>query len=176
MLPSSLQRRAVPSSDTVSTTSPLAKAVRQGAVVPQGVPRVEAERMVEVLRDGPRRRAAQAMIRQAVPYIHDEYPDWDRIDLLVADYANVDRPCLILHGARDETFGVAVAYKLHGQLPNSWLHVLANAKHALPSEAPTRCAREIRAFLAEGGEDRPRMVGESYVRAAPSPALVSARP
>jgi len=144
-----------------------ARAVRQGAVEKDLVPRVEAQRMVEVLRDGPRRRASQAMIRQAVPYIDDEYPDWDRIDLLVADYANVDRPCLILHGACDETFGVAVAYKLRAQLPDAWLHVLANKKHALPSEAPRRCATEIRAFLAEGGERRERVVDESFVRSAP---------
>ncbi len=147
-----------------------AKAVRQGAVEQDRVPRVEAERMVEVLRDGPRRRAAQAMIRQAVPYIGDEYPDWDRIDLLVADYANVGCPCLILHGACDETFGVAVAYKLRAQLPDAWLRVLADKKHALPSEAPRRCAQEIRAFLAEW--DGPRIVDESYIRAPRVAALV----
>lgn len=151
-----------------------AKAVRQGAVEKDRVPRVEAQRMVEVLRDGPRRRAGQAMIRQAVPYIDDEYPDWDRIDRLVADYANVDRPCLIVHGACDETFGVAVAYKLHAQLPDAWLQVLADKKHALPSEAPARCAQEIRAFLAKGGDDRPRIADESFVRAAPADARLEA--
>jgi pimeloyl-ACP methyl ester carboxylesterase len=136
--------------------------VRQGAVDPDAVPRAEAARLVEVLSDGRRRRAAQAMIAQAVPFTEDEYPDWPRIRALVADYANVDRPCLIVHGACDETFGVAVAYKLQAQLPDAWLHVLADKKHALPSEAPRRCAREIRAFL--GGAERPRVVDESYPR------------
>lgn len=149
-----------------------ARAVRQGAVEQDRVPRVEAARMVEVLRDGPRRRAAQAMIRQAVPYIEDEYPDWDGIDLLVADYANVGCPCLILHGACDETFGVAVAYKLRAQLPDAWLCVLADKKHALTSEAPRRCAQEIRAFLS--GEVRPRIADESYVRAPAGVGLVRA--
>jgi pimeloyl-ACP methyl ester carboxylesterase len=147
-----------------------ARAMRQGAVEQDRVPRVEAERMVEVLRDGRRRRAAQAMIRQAVPYIDDKFPDWKRIGALVADYANVDRPCLIVHGACDETFGVAVAYKLQAQLPHAWLRVLADTKHALPSEAPTRCAAEIRAFLADG--ERPRIVDESYARAPADEALV----
>lgn len=146
-----------------------AKVVRQGAVDPDGVPQAEAARLVEVLSDGPRRRAAQAMIIQAVPFTEDEFPDWPRIRALVADYANVDRPCLIVHGACDETFGVAVAYKLHAQLPDAWLHVLADRKHALPSEAPRQCAREIRGFLAGGG--RPRVVDESYVR-APAAGLV----
>jgi pimeloyl-ACP methyl ester carboxylesterase len=153
-----------------------ARAMRQGAVEQDRVPRVEAERMVEVLRDGPRRRAGQAMIRQAVPYIDDEYPDWRRIGALVADYANVDRPCLILHGECDETFGVAVAYKLQAQLPEAWLHVLAGTKHALPSEAPIRCAREIRAFLAEGGEGRQRIVDESFAPAQAPVPLVAALP
>jgi pimeloyl-ACP methyl ester carboxylesterase len=141
-----------------------AKALRQGAVEPRRVPRVEAERMVEVLRDGPRRRAAQAMIRQAVPFTEDEVPDWPRIRQLVADYARVDRPCLLLHGECDETFGVAVAYKLQAQLPDAWLHVLADTKHALPSEAPRRCAAEIRAFLAAGGDGRERVVDEGFGR------------
>lgn len=149
-----------------------AKAMRQGAVEPRRVPRLEAERMVEVLRDGPRRRAAQAMIRQAVPFTEDEVPDWPRIRELVADYARVDRPCLLLHGECDETFGVAVAYKLQAQLPDAWLHVLADAKHALPSEAPRRCAAEIRAFLAE--DPRERVVDESFGRAR-TPVLVTQR-
>ncbi|HEX5136989.1 MAG TPA: alpha/beta hydrolase [Planctomycetota bacterium] len=149
-----------------------ARALRQGAVEPRSVPRVEAERMVEVLRDGRRRRAAQAMIREAVPFTGDEVPDWPRIRALVRDYARVDRPCLLLHGECDETFGVAVAYKLQAQLPDAWLRVLADAKHALPSEAPRRCAAEIRAFLADGGRGRDRVVDESFGRER-LPALVA---
>jgi pimeloyl-ACP methyl ester carboxylesterase len=151
-----------------------ARAVRQGAVDPDSVPKLEAARLREVLCDGPRRRAAQAMIREAVPFTPDEYPDWPRIRALVADYANLDRPCLILHGECDETFGVAVAYKLQAQLPDAWLRVLADKKHALPSEAPRRCADEIRAFLKGGDDDRPRIVDESFGRAAPAPAVVKA--
>jgi pimeloyl-ACP methyl ester carboxylesterase len=146
--------------------------MRQGAVEPRRVPRIEAERMVEILRDGPRRRAAQAMIMQAVPFTEDEVPDWPRIRALVADYANVDRPCLLVHGECDETFGVAVAYKLQAQLPDAWLHVLAETKHALPGEAPRRCAAEIRAFLADGGDGRERIVDESYARER-TPLLVA---
>jgi pimeloyl-ACP methyl ester carboxylesterase len=151
-----------------------AKAMQQGAVEPRRVPRLEAERMVEVLRDGPRRRAAQAMIRQAVPFTDGEVPDWPRIRALVADYANVDRPCLLLHGECDETIGVAAAYKLQAQLPDAWLHVLADTKHALPSEAPRRCAAEIRAFLADGGHGRERVVDESFGRER-APVLVAQR-
>jgi pimeloyl-ACP methyl ester carboxylesterase len=150
-----------------------AKAVRQGAVDPDSVPQSEATRLLEVLRDGPRRRAGQAMIRQAVPFTEDEVPDWPRIRALVDDYANVDLPCLIVHGACDETFGAAVAYKLQAQLPDAWLRVLADKKHALLSEAPRACAGEIRGFLADGGRGRPRILDESYDRAglvrAPAP-------
>lgn len=153
-----------------------AVSMRHGAVEPTRVTRVDVERMVEVLRDGERRRAAQAMIRQAVPFTEDGNPDWARIRPLVADYANVDRPCLLLHGECDETFGVAVAYKLQAQLPDAWLHVLADTKHSLPSEAPERCAAEIRAFLAGGGDSRVRIVDESTARRPAPVALVAARP
>jgi pimeloyl-ACP methyl ester carboxylesterase len=140
------------------------RSVRQGAVDPTDVPQCEADRLVEVLSDPPRRRAAQAMIREAVPFTANEQPDWPRIRRLVADYANVRPPCLILHGACDETFSCAMGYKLRDQLPNAWLHVL-EAKHALPSEAPRRCAEEIRGFLARAGEGRPRLVDETFVPA-----------
>jgi pimeloyl-ACP methyl ester carboxylesterase len=126
----------------------VARSVYYGAGDPSRMPREEADRAEEALRRRATRRAAQAMIRQAVPFTTQRRPDWDKIDRLVADYENVDVPCLILWGARDETFSVAVGHMLRDQLPQAELRVLPRRMHQLPSEAPRACASCIRRFTA----------------------------
>jgi pimeloyl-ACP methyl ester carboxylesterase len=126
----------------------VARSVYYGAGDPSRMPREEADRAEEALRRRATRRAAQAMIRQAVPFTKQRRPDWDKIDRLVADYENVDVPCLILWGARDETFSVAVGHMLRDQLPQAELRVLPRRMHQLPSEAPRACASCIRRFTA----------------------------
>jgi pimeloyl-ACP methyl ester carboxylesterase len=134
-----------------------AQAVRNGTSAPGRMPGEEAERLVEILLDPASRRAAQAMIRQAVPFTADERPDWERIERLVAEYRNVNVPCLILWGARDETFPASMGYKLRAQLPRAWLHVLPKRMHKLPVEAPLVCAKDIRRFVATAGAGSPRI-------------------
>ena len=104
--------------------------------------------MVEALSNSDSRHAAQAMIVQAIPYTKDRRPDWPRIEALTAEYGNIDKPCLIVWGARDETFSQAMGYKLAAQIPNARLRVLPGRMHQLPGEAPTECARQIRQFVA----------------------------
>lgn len=125
----------------------IARAVLEGADDPAFALVGEADRILAVLRDPPRRRAAQAMLRAAVPFTADERPDWPRIEAIVAQYANVDAPCLVLWGARDETFPASMGHKLAGELPRARLVVLDRAKHSPHHEAPARCAAHIREYL-----------------------------
>jgi pimeloyl-ACP methyl ester carboxylesterase len=126
----------------------VARSVYHGAGDPSRMPREEADRAEAALRRRATRRAAQAMIRQAVPFTKQRRPDWDKIDRLVDDYKNVDVPCLILWGAHDETFSVAVGYMLRDQLPQAELRILPRRMHQLPAEAPRACASYIRKFVA----------------------------
>lgn len=124
------------------------KAVLVGADDPALALTGEADRIIEILGDAPRRRAAQAMLRAAVPYTSDVRPDWPAIERIVADYAKVRQPCLIVWGSRDETFPVSMGYKLRAQLPDARLVVLERTKHSPHHEVPARCAELIRESLA----------------------------
>jgi pimeloyl-ACP methyl ester carboxylesterase len=149
----------------------VARSVYYGAGDPSRMPRGEADRAEGALRRRATRRAAQAMIRQAVPFTKQRRPDWDKIDRLVADYRNVDVPCLILWGARDETFSVAVGHMLRDQLPQAELRILPRRMHQLPVEAPRDCASYIRRFVAgeialmNGPDTRPPEVDAGAVAA-----------
>ena len=93
------------------------------------------------------RLALQAVFTQTVP-MRDGRPDWPAIHSVVADYANVDVPCLIVWGARDETLPVAMGFKLAAQLPNAQLHVVPDCMHSVHLEDPVLCANLIRDFIA----------------------------
>lgn len=123
------------------------RAVENGTDHTHRVPKEEAERLVQILRNPVTRFAAQQMLKQAVPFNADERPDWPRIERLVADYGNVDVPCQLIVGSRDETFPAAMSYKLAAQLPYAELIVLPMCMHGLPSEAPRECARLVRGWL-----------------------------
>jgi pimeloyl-ACP methyl ester carboxylesterase len=133
----------------------VARSVYNGTSEPGRMPREEVDRTVEILRDWASVRAAQAMIRQAVPFTPAERPDWWRIDPLVADYRNVNVACLIVWGARDETFPASMGYKLCLQLPRARLRVLPRRMHQLTVEAPYACAEHIRRFVASAGTGTP---------------------
>ncbi|MHC4931271.1 MAG: alpha/beta fold hydrolase [Planctomycetota bacterium] len=134
-----------------------ARAVVDGACRPENMPREEADRLREVLRNPKTRRAAQAMLRQAIPFTDDGRPHHDRICALEADYGNLVEPCMILAGQRDETFPVSMSYKLRAEIPSAKLKVIRYAKHSLPVEVPALCAAEIRSFLIAGGRDDPEI-------------------
>ncbi len=127
----------------------------------------EADKRLAMLRQPDTRRAAQAMFSQMVAMRSDR-PDWPAIERLVADYANVDVPCLIVWGARDETLPVAMGYKLAAQLPRADLHVIGHAMHSLPLEHPGLCADLIRNFTATGSHEVTKSL--SHEVGAPAPA------
>ena len=127
----------------------VAEAVRDGAGEPGLAPREEADRVREILTDPERRRAGQAMLRDAIPFDGDLRPDWARIESLVDDYRRVAVPVVIAAGARDDSVPCALAYKLRQQLPRAWLRVFPRTGHSLPTERPEECARLVLDFLAD---------------------------
>lgn len=114
---------------------------------PERALREEADTRYQMLTQRDTRLALQAVFTQTVP-MRDGRPDWPAIHRVVADYANVDVPCLIVWGARDETLPVAMGYKLAAQLPNAQLHVVPNCMHSVHLEDPVLCANLIRDFIA----------------------------
>jgi len=147
----------------------IARAVYEGCHDPATMPREEMERVYQILIDDRRREAAQAMIRRAAPLDERARPIWSQVDRLVADYANVDVPCLILWGGRDETLPVAMGYKLHAQLPSSRLLILREAMHSLPIEEPLFCNAFIRRFVTGQLEDRSAVTEFSHVGGGDKP-------
>ena len=132
----------------------VAVATRDGVTEPRLGVREEADRTIAILSDHARRRAAVAMLKQAVPLSgpnHDRL-DWDRIDTLAADYACVRVPCLIVWGGRDEVLPVSMGYKLAEEIPGARLRIVTAGMHCLPVERPRECAALVLNFLAGDGK------------------------
>ena len=147
----------------------MVKNLYEGAGDPAHLPREAAKQGVDLVEDDDRREAAQAMLKQAIPFHQEtETLDWDRIAELVAEYRNVTVPCLLIPGARDATFPCAMAYKQRAQLPSAWLHVLPGCGHAIPPEAPREVAALIHSFMRDGGEGLPRVTDGVVDDAVPS--------
>lgn len=126
----------------------LADVLRETAPGPDVPLREEVDRTRDYLIDGPRRRAMQAMLRQAVPFSDDGRLRWGDAEALVADYRNVDVPCLVVWGSRDESLPVSMGYELAAQLPDATLRIVPDATHGLPHERPVSCADLVRAFAS----------------------------
>ena len=121
----------------------------QGVYDPEGLAQEEARRLYQVLRRRDTRRAAKAMILQAVPLTRDRLPDPDKVAELVADYANVTVPTLMVWGNEDRVLPIASGHRLVKQLPDARLTVVENSMHALATERPRVTADAIRTFLAQ---------------------------
>ena len=138
-----------------------AAATRAAAADPRRALRQEADRSADILRDPRRRRAMQAMIARGLPIVEGR-PDWERIDRMERDYANVDVPCLIVWGRRDDTFPAAMGYKLMIELPDARLRIVRRGRHSLPVDEPALCASLIRKMVETGMADTSRIesIGE----------------
>ena len=113
--------------------------------------REEAERFSRCFTERSRLRAAQAMIRDAVPWdFAKRAPDWQGIEEQEAWYSRVNVPVLIVWGRRDQTLSEAMGYKLACQLPMARLKLVANAMHSTHLEFPAQSAAIIREFSATG--------------------------
>ena len=117
---------------------------------PSHATHLEADRLRSILINRERRRSAQAVLRQTVPYSPEtRRPTWNKIEQLVADYQSVTPRVLIIWGERDEVLPLSMGYKLQRQLPNAQLRVIEKSKHALPSERPAIVASLLREFIEQ---------------------------
>lgn len=66
---------------------------------------------------------------------------------LTARCAEVVAPSAVIWGARDPFLDVSVARRLHAALPGSTLHVVPDARHFVPEEAPAPVAAAITELL-----------------------------
>ncbi len=114
--------------------------------------REEADRLIEIFRHASTRHAGQAMLRQAIPHSRD------RIQEIVAGYANVRMPCLIIWGAQDDLFPTSMGYNLTNRLPNAQLRIVNSAMHGLATERPQICASLLRDFLSPQHAAAPRII------------------
>ena len=113
-----------------------------GVTDPSLATREEADRLIEILGHASSRHAGQAMLRQAIPCSKE------RIQQIIAGYANVRIPCLIIWGAQDELFPTSMAYSLTDRLPNAQLRIVNPAMHGLATERPGVCCRLVRDFIS----------------------------
>jgi pimeloyl-ACP methyl ester carboxylesterase len=116
---------------------------------PRHALREEADKRLEVLTDGPQRRAMQAMVIQTTSW-RNSRPDWDTIEPVVASYARVTPATLIIWGMRDETLPCSMGYKLARELPHAEMLCLPRVMHSPHLEEPVLTARLIREFIETG--------------------------
>lgn len=125
-----------------------AESIYQGGVDVTRVPSEGVDELYEILMDPARRRAAQQMLLRAAPFDPDARLRWQEAEQLTADYRNVDVPCLVIWGERDETLPAQSGDRLVHELPQAWLRVVRACKHSLPTEEPRLVVDQIRRFLS----------------------------
>jgi pimeloyl-ACP methyl ester carboxylesterase len=126
--------------------SKIVEATRRSVVSPDRALREEARTRLEYLRDPARRRAAQAMIRQAAPWKESRL-DWECVEPIEQEYCLIDLPALIVWGRRDETLPIAMGYKLAAEMPASTLVPIPRVMHSPHIEVPQITADLIRSFI-----------------------------
>ncbi|MCC6660030.1 MAG: alpha/beta hydrolase [Phycisphaerales bacterium] len=113
----------------------------------------EYHKRLDIITDARARRALQAMVLNAVTWIHDKdagfRPDWPAMEAITRGYARVDVPTLIIWGERDETLPVSMGYKLAAQLPSAKLVTVPGAMHSLQIERPRYAVELIEQFVGE---------------------------
>lgn len=124
----------------------VASAMLESSFHPHRALREEADAKMKILTDWGTRRAMQATLTRAVPSKNGR-PDWEKIDRIVASYAQVNRPALIVWGVHDEVLPVSMGYKLTAQLPDARLITIPDGMHSFALEQPDVAARIMRAFL-----------------------------
>lgn len=127
-----------------------ARATQNSFDDPKAALRQEADKRIEVMEHGPRRRALKAMLRRAIPIDDEGRMQWDAIEKMVAGHHEVNVPTLIVWGARDEVLPVSTGYKLLNELPSARLIILPKVKHSPFIEVPNQAADLIRTFVRDG--------------------------
>ena len=130
----------------------LADGVLESYTDPAQAPREEVDRSVRILTSAGSRRATQAMILTATPRRPGRArPDWEEVDRLVMQYANIDVPVLVSCGDHDETLPASMSYKLAAQIPLAELQVIRDCMHSPHLERPLECAALIDGFVRDVG-------------------------
>ena len=127
------------------------EATKTGVTDPSLATKEEADRLIEIFRRSSTRHAGQAMLRQAIP------KSKERIQQIVAGYANVRIPCLIIYGAQDDVFPTSMAYNLTDRLPNARLRIVDPAMHGLATERPHICCELLREFVSGERKTAPKI-------------------
>ena len=102
---------------------------------------------MEIFRDMPRRRAAQAMMKQITKWTDEERTNWIHVERIKAQYRSLKKPCLILWGDEDETLDESMGHKLRNYLGNAVLRIFQNTRHSPQITRPEYCANVIQEFL-----------------------------
>lgn len=142
------------------TSTVIASSTGRGGAVSE-----EAERMTGAIVDPQKRRAAQAMMRGAVPWRADGRPDWPAIDRLDRLYARVRPPCLVVWGRHDEVLSSSTGHRIRDRLPRAWLRIVPEGTHTLPVEFASECATLLRDF--------PRTMGAGWASVADVPSTAT---
>ena len=138
----------------------IARELVDSAENPDWVFKFDVDRLLNAFDGKQARLSTQAIIRQAVPFDESNgRPDWDAIEPLVDDYANVDVPVLLLWGKRDETLPLSMGYKLLAELPDARLRIVEGGKHSLQADRPEFVSDWIRRFVADRGAGWPAIAG-----------------
>lgn len=130
----------------------VAEATLNSVSDPSRALREEADIRIDFLTDPGRRRATQAMLRQAVPWKNGR-PDWGSIES-VTEYCIIDTPTMIIWGRRDESLPIAMGYKLAAELPDATIEPIPGVMHSPHIEAPEQTALLIRQFNERRPKDR----------------------
>ena len=78
----------------------------------------------------------------------------DRYDLPQAAPESVKVPALVVSGAHDRMYPVAVARKMAARMPNARHVTVENAAHIIPAEAPEQAASLILSLIAKTADRR----------------------
>jgi len=128
----------------------IARRERQAMADPHKAMREEVDARYDIIRNRAMRRATQALLRDIASLDDDLLPDWDRIEGLVAGYANVRVPVLIVFGARDEVLPPAMGFKIAAYVPYADVKIVPYCKHSVHVEYPEHCAELIRTYCHAG--------------------------
>lgn len=122
--------------------------VAEGYNISSRALREEAELLHAILSDKGTRQALQAMLEQAVPWnLETLRPDWPEVERQRALYDNIDRPCLIVWGQRDEVLPEWMGHHMRDEIPGAQLVELALCGHSTPREWPDKAAAIIEDFI-----------------------------
>lgn len=143
-----LQHWMISAGDVLGVTDArLRQVVRAGYQQPGCATIQQQSRFSHNVKDSAHLKASQWMLRSAIPFDKKTLrPIWNEIDPLVADYARIRTPVLIIFGERDETLSASMGNKLKDEIPGASLVKVPGCGHSLPTEEPAVCSRLIRWF------------------------------